>query len=180
MPDKIFNLPFFASEQPLILESSVTMVNTSNKEATAIVHEPLVDVPDLDSKKKENPSQKNDEDLKKNLLGEIRKAIPSQAFKKDLLKSLYYMFFDYALWGATYFAFSTFVKSDIWSTLPFILKAISTLIYWNLAGLFMWCQFVIGHDCGHGSFSNYQIINDIFGHISHGSLLVPFWPWQVK
>jgi fatty acid desaturase len=37
---------------------------------------------------------------------------------------------------------------------------------------------VLAHECGHGAFSKYKIINDIFGYITHSSLLVPYFSWQ--
>jgi len=113
-------------------------------------------------------------------LADLRKSIPEEAFKKDFSKSLFYMGFDYAMWGAALFAMSTLVNSSIWPTLPFIAKAASSLLYWNVAGFFMWCIFIVGHDCGHTTFSNNKVLNDFLGHVTHGSILVPFFPWQLS
>ena len=36
----------------------------------------------------------------------------------------------------------------------------------------MWAMFVLAHDCGHGSFSNHQWVNDIVGNILNSFILV--------
>jgi omega-3 fatty acid desaturase (delta-15 desaturase) len=46
-----------------------------------------------------------------------------------------------------------------------------------MTGFFMWCLFVVGHDCGHSTFSPYPLLNSILGNLSHGFLAVPFQPW---
>jgi fatty acid desaturase len=37
---------------------------------------------------------------------------------------------------------------------------------------------VLGHECGHGAFSQYNSINNIFGYITHSLLLVPYFSWK--
>jgi omega-3 fatty acid desaturase (delta-15 desaturase) len=98
-------------------------------------------------------------------IDKIKKIIPNICFEKSLTKSLLYMFFDIALL----------------STAPFIFTKLHygmIILYWFIYGFFAWSTFVIGHDCGHGSFSNYQIINSICGNICHSIVLVPYYPWK--
>ncbi|KAL4220513.1 hypothetical protein ACF0H5_020912 [Mactra antiquata] len=40
--------------------------------------------------------------------------------------------------------------------------------------------FVLGHDCGHGSFSKYEIINDVTGTLLHSLVLTPYYPWKIS
>lgn len=110
----------------------------------------------------------------------MRKFIPEEAFQKSLPKSLFYLGFDYAMWGGSLLAIHTLVNSALWPTLPFWMQGLASVLYWNIAGFFMWCIFVVGHDCGHTTFSKHTWLNNIIGHITHGSLLVPFFPWQLS
>jgi len=49
-----------------------------------------------------------------------------------------------------------------------------------IQGTFFWALFVIGHDCGHGSFSPSTRFNNFIGHISHTFILVPFHSWRLS
>ncbi|CAI4225413.1 unnamed protein product [Auanema sp. JU1783] len=100
---------------------------------------------------------------------EVRKAVPAECFKKDAMKSISYLILDYAILAVMYLALPTIEH------------------YTGFVGLFAWyclfgfvgsALFVVGHDCGHGSFSEHEWLNDLCGHIAHAPILAPFWPWQ--
>ena len=43
-----------------------------------------------------------------------------------------------------------------------------------------WALFVVGHDCGHQSFSGSQKLNNLIGNIVHSSILVPYHGWRIS
>ncbi|KAG0616683.1 hypothetical protein M758_5G134100 [Ceratodon purpureus] len=53
------------------------------------------------------------------------------------------------------------------------------LVYAYL-GTAMTGLFVVGHDCGHNSFSKNQLVNDIVGTVMFMPLMYPFEPWRIK
>jgi len=53
-------------------------------------------------------------------------------------------------------------------------------IWMNVTGFFMWALFIIGHDCGHETFSSHPLLNFVIGHFTHAPLLVPFYGWKLS
>ena len=53
-------------------------------------------------------------------------------------------------------------------------------LYWIAQGTMFWALFVVGHDCGHQSFSPSRTLNDFVGNIVHASILVPYHGWRVS
>ncbi|GMR60504.1 hypothetical protein PMAYCL1PPCAC_30699 [Pristionchus mayeri] len=101
-------------------------------------------------------------------LDEIRSAIPKECFEKSLSTSIAYMLWDFALMAFLY-------KIEP----VFEIAGYPGMIFWYfLVGMIGFSIFVVGHDCGHGTFSPYTWVNDIFGHVCHGVLFAPYWPWQ--
>ena len=95
-------------------------------------------------------------------IADFRDAIPKECFNKSLVFSMTYMICDFTMLYSLYY-----YKEQI----PY-------LIWINLTGFIYWCIFVIGHDCGHTTFSNYSLVNNICGHVCHTILNVPFFPWK--
>lgn len=101
-------------------------------------------------------------------LSEIRAAIPKHCWIKNPWKSLSYVLRDVVI----VFALVTMaIYFDNWKFWP---------IYWILQGTMFWAIFVLGHDCGHGSFSDSALLNSVVGHILHSFILVPYHGWRIS
>ena len=106
---------------------------------------------------------------------ELKKVIPPHCFKPELKRSFYYVGKDLAI------CFALYVGLLLMENQPSILlRCAYTIAYWFFQGTIMWSVFVLGHDCGHGSFSVYPLLNDVVGTVLHSTILVPFYQWKLS
>ncbi|XP_072982329.1 omega-3 fatty acid desaturase, chloroplastic-like [Typha latifolia] len=101
-------------------------------------------------------------------LAEIRAAIPKHCWVKNPWKSMSFVVRDVAV-VVGLAAAAAYINS--WIVWP---------LYWIAQGTMFWALFVLGHDCGHGSFSNNPKLNSVLGHLLHSSILVPYHGWRIS
>ncbi len=101
-------------------------------------------------------------------LAELRAAVPGVCFEPSTRKSLGYLVFDLGVVSALYVAAHLL---DSWFFWP---------VFWLTQGTLFWALFVVGHDCGHGSFSRHAWLNRLVGYLTHSPLLVPFHSWRIS
>jgi omega-3 fatty acid desaturase (delta-15 desaturase) len=101
-------------------------------------------------------------------LQDVRLAIPARCFQSSVFRSLAYFFFDIGIITLLYRI--TYQINQAWF-FP---------LFWFMQGTMFWALFVVGHDCGHGSFSRYRWLNNLIGHLSHTPILVPFHGWRIS
>ena len=101
-------------------------------------------------------------------LKDIREAIPEHCFEPSVGRSLSYFFLDIGIIAGLY-AIAHSLNS--WLFFP---------LFWLAQGTMFWALFVVGHDCGHGSFSKHKWLNSLVGHLSHTPILVPYHGWRIS
>jgi omega-3 fatty acid desaturase (delta-15 desaturase) len=101
-------------------------------------------------------------------LQDLKAAIPAECFQPNVTKSLFYFFRDILIIGLLY---AVAYYLDSWLFFP---------IFWLMQGTMFWALFVVGHDCGHQSFSKHKWLNDLIGHLSHTPILVPYHGWRIS
>ncbi|GFY93148.1 fatty acid desaturase 8 [Actinidia rufa] len=101
-------------------------------------------------------------------LADIRAAIPKHCWVRDPWRSMSYVVRDVA------------VVFGLAATAAYVNNWVFWPLYWAAQGTMFWALFVLGHDCGHGSFSNNPKLNSVVGHLLHSSILVPYHGWRIS
>ncbi|KAG0519632.1 hypothetical protein BDA96_08G003500 [Sorghum bicolor] len=101
-------------------------------------------------------------------IGDVRAAVPEHCWRKSPWRSLWYVARDVAVVAALGAAAA---GADSWAVWP---------LYWAAQGTMFWALFVLGHDCGHGSFSDSPTLNSVVGHLLHSFILVPYHGWRIS
>ncbi|KAL3819855.1 hypothetical protein ACJIZ3_005760 [Penstemon smallii] len=106
-------------------------------------------------------------------LGELKKAIPPHCFQRSILRSSYYLVRDILIASMFYY-----IATNYFQLLPQPLPFVAWPVYWACQGCVLFGVWVIGHECGHHTFSNYQWLDDTVGLTIHSALLSPYFSWK--
>jgi len=107
---------------------------------------------------------------------DIKKALPKECFQRRVRTSMYYAVQDAVLVAVTFAVFYNLIGA----TASSLLRAVLVVIYWAVQGTFFTAVFVVGHDCGHGSFSEHPLLNNAVGTVMHGFLWCPYYMWKLS
>jgi fatty acid desaturase len=100
-------------------------------------------------------------------LAEVKRWFPKEVFELSTAKSFVYWARDAAGMLLTMGAIVALCRSEAFVALPFLVQCLALMPIQFAGGFFMWCMFVVGHDCGHTTFSPHQPVNELMGELSH-------------
>ncbi|KAI3730298.1 hypothetical protein L1987_61467 [Smallanthus sonchifolius] len=103
----------------------------------------------------------------------IKKAIPPHCFNRSLVRSSYYLFRDLGMCYMFYYLASTYIPLH-----PHPLAYIAWPVYWFCQGTIFMALWILAHEMGHHSFSEYEWLDDALGFIIHSSLLTPYFSFK--
>ncbi|KAF8069221.1 fatty acid desaturase-domain-containing protein [Lyophyllum atratum] len=121
-------------------------------------------------------------------LKQIRDAIPQDLFVKQTTRGLAYLGRDISFaalaWSLATYIDPFFARSDVnASVTPLVAELLrwsAWAVYWWFQGLIFTGIWVIGHECGHGGFSDYRTLNDSIGFVVHSFLFTPYFSWKIS
>ncbi|KAF4359181.1 hypothetical protein F8388_005290 [Cannabis sativa] len=105
-------------------------------------------------------------------LSQLKKAIPPHCFNRSLLHSFSYLLQD------LFFASLFYYVATSYFYLPHPLPYLAWPLYWIFQGIIFCGVWVLGHDCGHHSFSDHQWVDDMVGFVIHSAILFPYFSFK--
>nr|GEY18964.1 delta(12) fatty acid desaturase DES8.11-like [Tanacetum cinerariifolium] len=106
-------------------------------------------------------------------LSDLKKAIPAHCFKRSVIRSSYYVVHDLIVAYVFYFLANTYIP-----LLPYPLAYLAWPVYWFCQASILTGLWVIGHECGHHAFSEYQWVDNTVGLVLHSFLFTPYFSWK--
>ncbi|GJZ30477.1 plastid delta12-fatty acid acetylenase [Tanacetum coccineum] len=106
-------------------------------------------------------------------LSDLKKTIPAHCFERSVIRSSYYVVRDLIVTYVFYFLANTYIP-----LLPTPLAYLAWPLYWFCQASILTGLWVIGHECGHHAFSEYQLVDDIVGFVLHSALFTPYFSWK--
>ncbi|KAJ3492008.1 hypothetical protein NLI96_g283 [Meripilus lineatus] len=121
-------------------------------------------------------------------IAEVRAAIPERLFVRQTSKGLAYLARDAILaiivWKLGLRIdplFRSFkATAGFWAPSLEFLRWLTWGVYWWFQGLIFTGLWVIGHECGHGAFSENKLLCDVIGYIIHTWLWTPYFSWRIS
>ena len=105
----------------------------------------------------------------------IRDAIPAHCFQRNLFISLTHLASDLSIVALLAYCASWISSPNMPAWSPYLLWP----MYWYAQGAVLTGVWVLAHECGHQSFSESELANNIVGTICHSLLLVPYHAWRI-
>ena len=101
---------------------------------------------------------------------QVRAVIPKHCYRRQTWRSLGCLLQSLG---------TTALASSLGLLIPLKLTALPLWIaYAAITGTSAMGLWVLAHECGHGAFSDNQILQHAVGFVLHSSLLVPYFSWQ--
>ncbi|KAI0080453.1 hypothetical protein K474DRAFT_1682623 [Panus rudis PR-1116 ss-1] len=121
-------------------------------------------------------------------IAEIRAAIPARLFVRETERGLAYLARDILLaviaWRLALhidpFFRSQIVVGALGAVGTEMVRWVVWLVYWWFQGLIFTGLWVIGHECGHGAFSDSKVVCDVIGYVLHTLLWTPYFSWRIS
>ncbi|KAF7316801.1 Delta-12 fatty acid desaturase protein [Mycena chlorophos] len=121
-------------------------------------------------------------------IGELRAALPKEVFQRSTALGLYYyardivsIYIAYRL-GAAIDPFAQGIISSygLEGFYAFAFRWALWATYWHWQGVILAGFWQLAHEAGHGTLSDYPLINSFIGFPAHSFLLTPYFSWRAS